>query len=60
MAKIDPFDDVPNVRPNSGWTGRKRGKVLPDPKSTWGMKGGMGQDVDAAEGKNVLNEALGE
>ena len=41
----------------------QRGKVLkrqpaPEAKSSWGMKGGMGQDVDTSIGGKVLGEAI--
>lgn len=55
----DPFQDNPfNPRVVQEGYDMRRGKVAPRPRAAWGMKGGMGQDVDHDAGQKVLDEAL--
>lgn len=37
----------------------KRGKIMPTPRATWGMKDANGRDLDPDASTAILNEALG-
>ena len=58
----DQFDDNPfrqrGVAAQEGFADRRGKQPFGKPRACWGMKGGMGQDVDHDAARKVLDEAL--